>query len=83
MLYQPSPTIDLTTLKAMVDILIKDMDAILDMMGIEPESAPIDLVEDKLLDTLFKPSIDPPCEPRGGTKRHHSIHTFEAGNEAM
>lgn len=81
MLYQPSPTIDLTTLKATVDILIKDMDAILDMMGTEPESAPIDLVEDIVLDALFKHSTELPSNPCVPTKRNRCIHTTRDRDE--
>lgn len=49
-LTRPAPTIDLTTLQLAVASLSFDVDAILEMRGDDPESGPIDLVKDKLLD---------------------------------
>ena len=58
-LARPTPTIDLTTLQAAVEILVSDVYAILEMGGIDPEILLIELAEDKVLDALFKPSVEP------------------------
>ena len=62
----------------MIDSLHTDVDSIIEMIGTEPESAPIELVEEIMLYPLFKPF----AEPRGRTKRHRSSRTCEAGDDS-
>lgn len=58
------------------------MDAILEMRVTEPESTPIELAEDTVLDVLFKPPIETQLVQHPRTKRHHISHTAEANHEA-
>ena len=51
-----------------------DVDNILEMRRYKPETAPVELAEDKVLFTLFTAPTAPP-EPREHSKRHHSIRT--------
>ena len=53
-----------------------DVDSILEMRGLEPESAPIELAENIILVALFIASTTPP-EPREHAKRHRYSHTTD------
>ena len=74
-LARPAPTIDFTTLQVVVS-LRADVDSILEMRGPEPETTPIELVEDTVLVALFTAGTTPP-EPHERAMRHHSSHTTD------
>ena len=77
-----APTIDLTTLQAAFASLRVDVDAILEIMGTNPESTPIDLAKDMVLYALFRHIVEPPFEQRVHSKRQHSIHSTKVGDGA-
>lgn len=52
-LAQPTPATDLTTIHVDLSRLQADVDAILEIWGIEIESDPTKLVEDTVLEALF------------------------------
>lgn len=43
------------------------------MRGVDPESDPIEVAEDRMLNALFKVAADPQFELRGHAKSQHSI----------
>lgn len=59
------------------------MGAILEMRKNDPERARAELAEDTVLEALFKAPVEPPSKQCAHTKRHHSIHTTNAGDEAL
>ena len=77
----PAPMIHLTTLQESVGCLHAYVDAILNLRGTKWENVPNKLVEDTVLDTLFKTSVEPKPEPHGQTKIHHSRCTTDAGDD--
>ena len=52
-LARPTPTTDLTTPQEAVASLRADMDIILEMKGLEPETAPVETTKDTMLAALF------------------------------
>ena len=59
----PTPTLNLTTLQEVVASLRDDVDYILEMIGPEPKTARVELVEDTILATLFTALVEPPRKP--------------------
>lgn len=65
-----TPTIDLMTLQDFVASLRADMDAIVNVGGLESESISADPAENMVLATLFTISNAPPPPPRERARRH-------------
>lgn len=61
---------------------MRRLDTILKMRVTNPESAPTELAEDTVLEALFKVHVEPQLDQCMCTKRHYSIHTTEAADEA-
>ena len=56
------------------------MYAILEMRGTKPESAPIEIGKDTVLEVFFKVHVKPQSKQRFHTKRRHSSNTMEFGD---
>ena len=66
----------MTTLHEDVMSLRADVDNILEMRGPEHETAPIELIEDTVLVSLFTAPTTQP-KPHKHAKRHHSSRTTD------
>lgn len=77
----PAPTIDLTMLQGVMEILRADIYTILDMRELEPKTTSIKLVEDIVFASLFTAPTAPPPVPRECAKMHHSSRTIEGDEE--
>lgn len=58
------------------------MDAILEMRENEPKSVTIELAENTVLGSFFKPSVEPQPKPCGCATRHYSSRTTDEVDDA-
>ena len=68
----PAPTIDLTTLQAVVASLRADIDSIMEAQVPEFEPPSTKRAKDIVMATLFSTTDAPSAQPREHTKRHRS-----------
>lgn len=78
-----SRTIDLTTFQEVLASLRVYINIILEMRGMEPETAPSKLAEDTMLATLFLAPPEPQPNPRGRGKRHNCSLTTKGEDASV
>lgn len=76
-----APTMDLISIGTQLANMCTDVNSILHIKWIEPESAPTKLEQDAILEALSNVPAKPQSKQCMLTKMHHSIHTTEAGDE--
>lgn len=74
-LAQSAPSNDLTTLHVAGSSLRVDVDSILEMRGVEPESAPVELAVDTVLAALFTNPPETQAHQLGHSMRNSSSCT--------